>query len=261
MVSVAVAGSQTAGGADEGSDVDLYVYATAEVPVAARAAIVGNDAPRRELDLRFWEPGDVWIDAATGLTVDVMYRSPDWIEAELERVLVRHEASVGYSTCLWHNVRTATPLFDRDGWFAHLQGRAGRPYPEPLRRAIVAKNHPILRDAMFSFLHQIEAALRRRDVVSVQHRLTAFVASYFDVLFALNAQPHPGEKRLVERTLALCPKRPVDFGRRLDELLTAACPPWDERGLVRGAHDLIDPLDELLLTDGLLPKRPPAARR
>ena len=249
---VAVAGSLTGGGADEGSDLDLYVYAAAEIPVPTRAAIAGADAPRRELDMRFWEPGDGWVDGVTGTTVDVMYRTPAWIEDQLERVLVRHEASVGYSTCFWHNVRTSVPLFDRDGWFAELQRRADRPYPEPLRRAVVAKNHPLLRDSMFSFLHQIEGALRRRDAVSVQHRLTALLASYFDVLFALNRQPHPGEKRPVQRALDLCPQRPADFERRIDAVLASTPPPWDGDGFLRRVHELIDPLDELLAAEGLL---------
>ena len=190
--------------------------------------------------------------AGPGLTVDVMYRAPAWIEAELDRVLVRHEASVGYSTCLWHNVRTSIPLFDRDGWFGRLQDRADRPYPVPLQRAIVAKNHPILRRSMFSFIQQIEGALRRRDAVAVQHRLAALLASFFDVLFALNAQTHPGEKRLVEHALALCPKRPADLEARLDGLLSATPRPWDDLDLVPRVHALLDPLDELLRADGLL---------
>jgi hypothetical protein len=43
------------------------------------------------------------------------------MEGELARVLDRHEASLGYSTSLWHNVLTSKPLNDRSGWFAALQ--------------------------------------------------------------------------------------------------------------------------------------------
>ena len=35
------------------------------------------------------------------------------------------------------------------------------------------------------------------------------LASYFDIVFAVNGQPHPGEKRLVEFAGALCPNLPT----------------------------------------------------
>ncbi len=256
VVAVALGGSRGSGGAGPGSDLDLYVYADRDLPLVDRARIAGPDALQPELDHRFWEPGDVWTDPATGLTVDVMYRSPAWIEAELDRVLVRHEASLSYSTALWHNVRTTIPLADPSGWYARLQATARQPYPEPLRRAIVAKNHPLLRASRFSFLHQIEAAWERRDAVSVQHRLTALLASFFDLLFALNRQTHSGEKRLVRYVLAHCPLRPPDLAHRLDALLAAAPPPWDERDFISFAHHLIDDLDQLLAAEGLREPRP-----
>jgi len=115
VTAVAMAGSRVAGNPDDRSDVDLYVYASESLPIADRVAIADQFAHRREIGNSFWEPGDEWIDARTGMHVDVMYRTPVWIEEQLNRVLVRHEASTGYSTCLWHNVLHSTPLFDRAG--------------------------------------------------------------------------------------------------------------------------------------------------
>ncbi len=63
--------------------------------------------------------------------------------------------------------------------------------------AIVAKNFPVLHNTMSSYAHQIALAVKRRDLVSVNHRLAALLASYFDVLFALNRELVPGEKRLL----------------------------------------------------------------
>jgi hypothetical protein len=104
-----------------------------------------------------------------------MYRQPEWIEEELDRVLVKYQASVGYSTCFWWNVLTSVSLYDRDGWFQQLQANVDQPYPEQLRQAIIAKNYPILRHQIFSFRHQLESAVLRRDSVSIIHRTAAFL--------------------------------------------------------------------------------------
>jgi predicted nucleotidyltransferase len=226
VTAVALAGSRAASTNDPHSDFDLYVYATAEVPVEFRRSLAGPDA---EIDNRFWEPGDEWIDAITGAHVDVMYRSPSWIEDQLDRVLVRHEASIGYSTCFWYNVLHSEALYDPQGWYRQLQERARVPYPEALQHAIVAKNWPILRKNQSSYRRQIALALARGDAVSVQHRTTAVLASYFDIWFALARQPHPGEKRLLqhlpqpEATLvrAVIDAPPDQLLTRLETLLTA----------------------------------------
>src|SRR5689334_5569429 len=137
-----------------------------------------------------------------------MFRDLSWITDQLARVLDRHEASIGYSTAFWFNVKTSRSLFDRNGLFRQLQEKAAQPYPEPLRRNIVAKNHPILRATQSSYAYQIERALHRNDAVSANHRVAALLASFFDILFALNRQPHPGEKRLIRWAETICPLAP-----------------------------------------------------
>ena len=252
VMAVAMAGSRATGDADDRSDIDLYVYAGEPIAMADRAAIAMSFATRAEVGNDFWEPGDEWIDAQTGRHVDVMYRTPIWIEEQLERVLVRHEASVGYSTCFWHNVLHSTPLFDRSGWYHELQAAAARPYPQPLRRAIIARNHPILRQTLSSYLAQIERAVRRGDSVSIQHRVTALLASYFDVLFAINELPHPGEKRLLQFAATRCTKTPQDMEAQINALLETAARP--ATFAVIGQIDaLFDSLDALLWNEQLLP--------
>jgi len=132
VVAVAAGGSRAADVADADSDVDLYVYAPEPPPLEARARVAAAFSPAAEIGNDAWEPGDEWVDARSGVTVDVIYRTPAWIEEQLDRVLVRHQASLGYSTCLWHNVLRARPLVDPDGWYARLRASADRPYPEPL---------------------------------------------------------------------------------------------------------------------------------
>src|SRR3712207_3263144 len=111
---------------------------------------------------------------------------------------------MGYSTAFWRSIRDARPLYERDAWHAALQRRARRPYPEELRRNIVALNRPYLRDHPFSYRYQTAKALERYDAVSVNHRVAAWLASYFDILFALNRVLHPGEKRLLEFVAREC---------------------------------------------------------
>jgi len=205
-------------------DIDLYVYATAEVPVESRRAIAAEFADRMEIDNRVWEPGDEWIDRNTGRAIDIMYRTPAWIEDQLARVLVRHEASAGYSTCFWWNVLHSRALYDRTGWYAALQQSARQPYPEELRRAIIAKNLPLLRSNISSYRRQIEKALDRGDLVSVNHRIAAFLASYWDILFAINSLPHPGEKRLPDHASRLCKTLPANWEADLTALLQSESP-------------------------------------
>lgn len=246
---VALGGSHAAGAADEGSDVDLYVYGAAPPPLARRLALAAGSAGA-ELDNRFFEQGDEWIDASSGVHLDLMYRTPEWIEAELDRVLVRHEARVGYSTCFWDNLRSARPLYDRRGWYAGLRARAQAAYPEPLRRAIVAKNRPLLATNMSSFAVQLEKAVSRGDRVSANHRAAAFLASYFDVLFALNRATHPGEKRLWEHVSRRCPNRPEGLHAGVARLLDAAA--RGDAGAGAAARELAGSLDVLLRVEGLI---------
>jgi hypothetical protein len=244
-------GSQGGKLADDGSDIDLYVYAEPEPHEGWRAGLAKRFGERASIGNRFWEPGDEWVAARTGIIVDIMYRTPAWIEAQLDRVLLRHEASVGYSTCFVHNVLHSKPLLDRNEWFAGLMAQASQPYPEPLRRAIIAKNHPILRSTLSSYVHQIALALAREDHVSVNHRITVLLASYFDILFAVNRLPHPGEKRLIACVSANCPKRPPHFQRQVHELLLAVAPAG-RKDVFEKVNDLLDGLDALQVAEGLI---------
>jgi predicted nucleotidyltransferase len=250
---VALAGSQAAGMFDQDSDIDLYVYITSVVPLAARVALVeALGATQADLNLQFWDLGDEWVDAEAGIEVDVIYWRTCWIERQLNRVLVEHQASTGYSTCSWHTIRNSLVLNDRSGWLHRLKEKAVVPFPEPLRRSIIAKNHPILRRVIPSYLHQIEKAMRRGDLVSINHRVAALLASYFDVLFALNRLPNPGEKRLLETASDRCAKVPGGMVHQVEGVLRAASS--TDGSLIARIEALVDSLDELLLQEGFDPE-------
>ncbi len=247
--SVALGGSRSSGADDANSDIDLYVYVRESLSLEARARVAAPHV-RAELGNSFWEPGDEWIDSSTGIHIDVMFRELRWIEDRLAAVLQRHEAAISYSTCFWFNVLHSIMVFDSGGWFARLQESARQPYPLALKKAIVAKNFPILRRNMSSYLHQMKLAVERNDAVSLNHRTTALLASYFDILFAVNEEPHPGEKRILQYALRNCQKVPERFPERIEDLLRSL--PEASPKVLENANCAIDDLESLLIRESLL---------
>ncbi len=252
VVAVALAGSRTAGASNEKSDYDFYVYVQEEIAVEVRKAIAQEFSDRIEINNQFWEPGDEWIERRSRCGVDVMYRTPQWIEEQLDRVLVHHQASVGYSTCFWWNVLTSAPLYDASGWFKQLQEKANQPYPEFLKKAIIAKNYPILRQNISSYIHQLKLAINRDDSLSVLHRTVALLASYFDIIFAVNCVPHPGEKRLIEWVKKLCSTVPDGMEEQIRAVNASASLSKHEPGLLYHLNVLINELSQLLIAEGLI---------
>jgi len=249
---IAWGGSQASIAGDRLSDIDLYVYISAVVPLEARQTLLAElGATRSDLNLQYWDLGDEWYDADTGIEVDVIYWEPAWIESQLDRLWREHQANLGYSTCFWYTIYHSHVLYDRQGWFESLQQQSQQPYPEALRRAIIAKNHAVLRRVIPSYAHQIEKACQRNDHVSLNHRIAAMLASYFDVVFAVNRVLHPGEKRLIERAQAQCARLPVDMAEQIAALLQAACSL--DGSVMQRTSALLDSLDDLLRQEGFDP--------
>jgi predicted nucleotidyltransferase len=193
---VVLAGSAALGTSDSHSDYDLYVYARQPVDVAVRDRLLRPRAQRLELHRAFWEDEDAWIEP-DNTELEIMYRTCAWIEGELSARLDRCEASLGYTTAICYSMEHSQALWDGSGWFARTQRRLLEGYPERLARAVVQKNLPVLGAIISSYEQQIQAAFLRHDIVSLNHRVAAWLSSYFDILFAANRQFHPGEKRLL----------------------------------------------------------------
>lgn len=250
VLAVAQSGSRTAGNGDEHSDIDLYVYSREEVPLAPRREIAARRGRRFEVDNRWWEVGDEWLEREDCLHIDVMFRRAADFKNHLTSLLERFEARTSYSTALWHNLRTSEILFDPEGWLADLKRRADVPYPEELALAIITLNFPLLRGAFGAYPNQIALAAQRGDIAAVNHRLAEFLASFLDVLFALNRTPHPGEKRLL--TLAgRLPLVPPDFAPQIEGLL--AFTPGTLGEVPGRVERLVEDLAGLLAEQGQLP--------
>ncbi len=85
---IALGGSQTAGSVDRYSDIDLYIFSNRIIPLDYRKSIVDKlGASRSDLNLKFWDLGDEWYDAETGVEVDIMYWDRLWVENKLRGCL------------------------------------------------------------------------------------------------------------------------------------------------------------------------------
>ena len=208
---IGLGGSSTAKTADNKSDYDIYIYGKSEPPVEERRKIAEQYAGRIEIDNHYFETGDTFTLKETGKPIDIMYRNPDFIEGNIKWVWEGCNASLGYTTCFIDNIQKTEVLYDKTGWLNNMKKRVDTPYPEKLAENIIKKNFAYLKDAMFSYRDQIASAVERNDFVSINHRCAAFLASYFDIIFAKNRILNPGEKKLVPFALKNCKLLPDGF--------------------------------------------------
>lgn len=244
---VVLSGSQTGLIHDEKSDYDLYVYSLKPVPLEFRRELAQKFTDFYEVGNTFFEDGDelniITSDETNShLIVDIMYRNLDWVKAEIDWVWKKHNAKVGYTTCFLHNVRTSKILFDRNCEFQKFIDELNQPYPKKLKENIIAKNYPLLRKKSASYYEQIEFAISRNDLVSINHRTAALLASYFDIIFALNGQTHPGEKKLVAYTKKLCPILPDNFEEDVENVVKSI----GTNQILTSLDKLLDELDKIL---------------
>lgn len=214
---IALGGSRAGSHYDEKSDYDVYLYVTQPIPEPARRALLSKYCGAMEIGNHFWEYEDN-CTLKNGVDIDILYRSLDDFTRDVASVVEAHEACNGYTTCMWHNLRTCRIMYDRDGRLAAAKRRFDVPYPEGLRANIIGRNMRLLTGSLPSYDAQIAKAVRRGDLVSVNHRTAAFMESYFDVIFALNRLTHPGEKRLAALCRAQCAVLPENFEENLSRL-------------------------------------------
>jgi hypothetical protein len=241
--------------ADSASDIDLYIFTHEEIPLADRRAIMeaSGGATQANMGLTYWGCGDEWYHRPSGIEVDAVYFAKDWMCNQIDQVVFQHRASMGYTTCFWYTLMQSILLHDPHGWLEELQNKCNVPYPEELRNAIVELNHPVLRGIIPAYAHQLDKAIKRADLVSVNHRLAALLASYFDILFAVNRQLHPGEKRLVQQALQRCPNLPENLEADINGLFSVPFAHFDH--IPGSVCTLLDHLDAWLIDQGFLIKK------
>jgi len=214
---IALGGSRATGRNDAKSDYDVYVYISDSIDENARRRILGKYCRYMEIGNSFWELEDD-VTLIDGIDMDIIYRNMDDFEKTVSSVVMDCIPWNGYTTCMWHNLITSQIVLDKNKKLNTLQEKYRIPYPRRLKENIISNNLKLLNGMLPSFDTQIKKAEHRGDLVSVNHRITEFLASYFDIIFALNEMTHPGEKRMQSICSKECRVLPYHFDENLDRL-------------------------------------------
>lgn len=216
---IALAGSRAINLDDKLSDYDVCVYYKKPIDSDKRKNILNKYCKYMEIENKYWETEDDCI-LNNGTIIEFIYRDIAGFEENLKSVVIDGNAYNGYTTCMWDNLLNCKILFDRNNILKDLKKRYDIPYPKKLEDNIIKKNLELLDGYIPSFSDQIKKASKRGDIVSVNHRITEFLASYFDLIFAYNKVTHPGEKRMIENCIRKCNSLPQDFEQNIKLLLS-----------------------------------------
>ena len=241
---ITLAGSRAAGRNDQQSDIDLDLFITCPISIEKRRSIALKFADQMEIGNEFFGSSDEYILRDFNIDIDICLFNLEDIVNNLHSVMNEYHASTGYTTCFVHNVVNAKLLYDRNGLLKQLQKEYHRRYPHQLKQNIINMNYPILRDAFSSYYHQVEKAIKRQDLNSLNHRVTAFLASYYDIIFAINEMLHPGEKRLLSIIEHSCPIYPPDAQKQIEQLIRNIG--INDEVVLKTMNQLVDELQNML---------------
>lgn len=250
VVAIVLAGSCASGRRDTYSDIDIDIIIDKEIPVEKRESIAKKFSDLMEINNTFWGPSDEFIIRNSLIAVDISYFEYQWLVDKLKSVVDNHIASIGYTTCFWNNVINSIIVYDRDNKFKDFQEKYAIPYPEELKMNIIKNNYPILKKNFSAYYNQIERAINRKDIININNRVSAFLDSYFDVIFAINEIPHPGEKRLLSIAEKSCEKLPADFEANIKNLFESIskC----DISILSNIDNIVKQLEEVLRDEELI---------
>lgn len=220
VVAIAIGGSGANKTSDALSDIDVYVFVEKEIPIRNRKEFIKRNSSKYEVGGKYFGSGDEFFVDKLEQQLDVMYWNKNWFNEVVENIWIKHYPSNGYSTAFLFTLNNFQIIYDKVGWLSNLQKTIRTEYPKELKTNIIKRNLMLMKDKPFaSYYEQIEKAIKRKDLVSLNHRIAAFLASYFDIIFAANELLHPGEKRLVQYAKNNCNILPIDFEEKIEQLL------------------------------------------
>ena len=242
---IALGGSRVGTDYDEKSDYDLYIYCTSIPDECIRSRSLERYCQYMEIGNSFWELEDD-CTLKDGVDIDILYRNIGDFSQMLYAVIEEHTAYNGYTTCMWHNLLHSRILYDKNGNLASLQNKYRVPYPDELQSNRIQQNLRLLTGNLPSYDLQIKKAVSRKDTISINHRTSAFLESYFDIIFALNKLTHPGEKRMVQYAKVHAEILPDDFEENLNKLFQNLF--TDPEKAVQTLEEIIAKLESVIKT-------------
>ena len=217
---IVLSGSKTSLINDEMSDYDIYVYSKEKINIETRKNFAEKYSSYCELGNDYFEYGDELI--IENICFDFMYRDLSFVENEINYIWKNCNSKIGYTTAFLYNIKNSKIIYDKDFKFKSLKEELNKEYPNKLKENIINKNLAVMKDKKCaSFFEQLEKAIKRKDIISVNHRITAILSSYFDILFALNKELHPGEKKLIKYAHKLCKLLPENFDNDIENIINS----------------------------------------
>lgn len=217
---IALGGSGVNNTSDNLSDIDVYIFVEKDIAVKNREKLVKQYSSKYEVGGEYFGSGDEFFVDKLNRQLDVMYWNVNWFESIVENTWFKYYPSNGYTTAFLFTLNNFQIIYDKDNWLKTLQDSIQTKYPNALKQNIIKRNMMLLKDKPFaSYYEQIKKAINRNDIISINHRISAFMASYFDIIFAVNELLHPGEKRLVKYAKDNCQILPDNFEENINKLL------------------------------------------
>lgn len=225
---IAVGGSYAKGSDDALSDLDLYLFAYEVLPGAHRSRLI-TEALGGGLKVTSWGQDDPFVEGGTdfsygGQRVECWLRNSAQVESAIaacKRGEIRREYSIWavmgfFNYVVLSDVRTMRIVEDPHGLLARWKAEVSI-FPEALRHAVLRRF--MCEAAFWPENPHYQSAITRADIIYTSAIVQQVVQALVQVIFALNREYFPGEKKLSE-SMGKLSVRPTAFTARLEALLS-----------------------------------------